>query len=1075
MASLFLFGLRAAPAGAQIRFLPAQKAWVIQCGEATYAVGVNERGELQSIYWGAKIVNNSDFTPAHSRPAVASFDLSTTTTPQEYPAWGAGLYTEPALKATYADGNRDVVLHYAGQQISGDTLEVDLKDIAAALEVQLYYRVFPDTGVLERWSRILNKTNQPITLESAQSASWTLPQGDGYGWHYLTGHWGGEWQYHSQPIQTGLQVIESRRGSTSHQANPWFAVDRPGETTEESGPVWFGALGWSGSWRISVEESAMRQVRVIGGFNPFDFGYRLAPGEMLETPPFYAGFTSGGTGEASRILHRFERASILPGGVNARLRPVLYNSWEATEFNVNEAGQIALAEKAAKLGVQRFVIDDGWFGQRKNDTAGLGDWYVNPEKFPHGLKPVIDRVHALGMDFGIWVEPEMVNPDSDLYRKHPDWAMNFPGRPQTEGRNQLVLNLAREDVTEYVFQWLDRLVSHNDIAFLKWDYNRNWAEPGWDAVPVQDQKKIWVTYVRNLYDIMDRLRAKHPKLEIESCSGGGGRVDLGILRRTDEVWPSDNTDALDRLTLQDGFTRAYTPGIMMAWVTDVPNYLDKRVIPLKFRFLVAMTGSLGLGGNLNKWTPEEMQEGGKLVAYYKTIASTVQRGEQYRLITPEQSEQSAENFVSQDGSQAVLFAFLHSEQFGASFPTIRLRGLDANATYAIHPLDPETYQGLQQASGDYLMHHGINLNLQGDYAGASVVFEKIKEVATSVMQSSSSSSTAPSSQAIEFADQPNFTIAGVTDWTAAGGHGSDSSLRASEALTRETLTLKPEGPAYSATSFPGNADADSHRLSGALDEKRGDPLAAVREYRQAVRLDPSEQNYFDWGSELLLHRAVWQAQEVFRQGAEANPKSARMLMALGTALFAGGRDDEAARRVCAASDLNPKDPAPYIFLGKIERAAPLPLDCVEPKLARFVEEQPENALANYFYAMAIWKRRERGQDQRASQQAESLLTKAVTIDPKCADAYLQLGVLYFAQSNIPKAIAFYKKAIEADPQLSEAYYRLGVAYDRIGESAKAKENFQLHQEIEKRQAGRYRTPAAGSEAVLSGPQEPAIG
>ncbi len=216
----------------------------------------------------------------------------------------------------------------------------------------------------------------------------------------------------------------------------------------------------------------------------------------------------------------------------------------------------------------------------------------------------------------------MVNPDSDLYRKHPDWAMNFPGRPRTEARNQLLLNLAREDVKEYVFQWLDQLVSNNDVAFLKWDYNRNWAEPGWDAVAPEDQKKIYVAYVRNLYDILDKLRAKHPKLEIESCSGGGGRVDLGILPRTDEVWTSDNTDALDRLTLQDGFTQAYTPGIMMAWVTDVPSGIDGRVVPLKFRFMVAMSGSLGLGGNLNKYSPEDMQAGDSFVSFYRRVRPT---------------------------------------------------------------------------------------------------------------------------------------------------------------------------------------------------------------------------------------------------------------------------------------------------------------------------------------------------------------------------------------------------------------------------------------------------------------------
>jgi alpha-galactosidase len=721
---LFLLLSYWSTARAEINYYSDRKVWVLQAGPVTYAMGVNERGELQPIYWGAQVKSDADFPAPHSRPEVASFDLSSTTTQQEYPGWGAEFYNEPALKATYADGNRDVVLHFVSSHIDGDTLEIQLKDIASSLQVHLYYRTFEDLGIIQRWSRIENQTNQAITLESAQSATWTLPQGEGYGWRYLTGHWGAEWQLHTEPLETGEHVIESRRGSTSHQANPWFAIDRPGQTTEQSGPVWFGALGWSGSWRITVEQTAMQQVRVTGGFNPFDFGYRLKPGEQLETPPFYAGFTDRGMGEASRILHRFERRYILPGGEKAPVRPVLYNSWEATEFNVSEEGQLALAEKASKLGVERFVIDDGWFGQRKDDHAGLGDWYVNKEKFPHGLKPVIDRVHALGMDFGIWVEPEMVNPNSDLYRKHPDWAMNFPGRPRTEGRNQLLLNLARDDVKEYVFQWLNQLVSDNDIAFLKWDYNRNWSEPGWDAVPPEEQKKIYVAYVHNLYDILDRLRAAHPRLEIESCSGGGGRVDLGILRRTEEVWPSDNTDALDRLTLQDGFTQAYTPGIMMAWVTDVPSGIDHRVVPLKFRFMVAMSGSLALGGNLNKYSAEDLQASTRYVSFYKRIRPTVQRGALYRLIAPQGSEYSATEYVSTDGRQAVLFAYLHSQQFGNPFPTVFLNGLDPDARYKVEAIDPGQVQETGVLSGAYLMHRGISLNLHSDYDSTSVILEK---------------------------------------------------------------------------------------------------------------------------------------------------------------------------------------------------------------------------------------------------------------------------------------------------------------------------------------------------------------
>lgn len=708
-----------------IRYQAAKKLWTLQLGEATYAFGVNERGELQSLYWGARIDQDQDLPALKSKPELASFDLSSNTTPQEYAGWGAGLYTEPALKVSFPDGNRSLVLHYQSHSIDGNLLEIVMKDIIAPVYVHLYYQVYPEQGILARWSKIENKGKDAIQVEVAESATWSLPQGKGYEWSWLTGRWAGEWQLHTETIDPGSYVIESRRGSTSHQANPWFAVARKGETTEESGPVWFGELGWSGSWRITVEDTSWDQIRITGGYNPFDFQYHLASGESLQTPPFYAGFTSKGEGEASRILHRFQQTSILPGKPTPKLRPVLYNSWEATNFAVSEDSQIALAEKAAKLGVERFVIDDGWFGQRRDDHRGLGDWYVNPQKFPHGLKPVIDRVHALGMDFGIWVEPEMVNPDSDLYRKHPEWAMNFPGRPRIEGRNQLLLNLARNDVKEYVFSVLDKLVTENDIAFLKWDYNRNWSDPGWDAVPLEDQKKIYVKFVENLYDIIDRLRAKHPHLEIESCSGGGGRVDLGILRRTEEVWTSDNTDAYDRLILQDGFSHAYTPGVMMAWVTDVPNFANRRSIPLEFRFLSAMEGSLGIGGNLNKWSDEELDQAQKYVSYYKKIRASVQQGKLYRLREPQENSASATEYVSEDGKQAVLFAFQHSQNFGSPYPALYLKGLEPNARYRITPLDAEKAKLPVEASGSYLMNFGIELELKGDYDSTSVLLERL--------------------------------------------------------------------------------------------------------------------------------------------------------------------------------------------------------------------------------------------------------------------------------------------------------------------------------------------------------------
>ena len=713
-------------AASSIRYEPSTKMWFLQAGDSSYIAGVNERDELQSVYWGPRIERTQDFPAVHSARGHASFDLSTNTTPQEYPGWGAGLFSEPALKITFANGNREVVLHYVRQELRGNTLTVQLKNAGSDVTVSLDYEVYPDSPVIRRSAHIENGTKERIVVESAQSAAWTLPQRNDYELHYLTGAWAREWQYRSEPLETGTKVLESRRGSTGDETNPWFTIC-PKETTEDRGAIWFGALGWSGSWKISIERiSVSNLVRITGGYNTFDFAYPLEADQHLDTPSFYAGYTSDGTGGASRSLQAFERSYIFPNGTKRRLRPVLYNSWEATEFNVNEAGQIALAERAAKLGVERFVIDDGWFGERNNDRAGLGDWRVNKQKFPHGLKPIIDRVHSLGMDFGIWVEPEMVNPDSELYRKHPDWVMNFPGRPRTEARNQLVLNLAREDVKEYVFDALDKLVSENDIAFLKWDYNRNWSEPGWPEAPLADQKKIWVQYVWNLYDIMDRLRAKHPHLEIESCSGGGGRVDLGILRRTEEVWPSDNTDALDRLSIQSGFTQAYPTDIMMAWVTDSPSGLDHRGIPLKFRFLVAMNGSLGIGGDLKRWSSDDNALAAKLTSYYKEIRQTVQHGDLYRLLFSRDDSQVVNEYASQRGDEVVVLAFLGAQHLGADFPLIHLRGLDEHALYQLRPLDEDHLPGKQDMfSGAYLMYHGLSLNLRGDYDCTALTLKKI--------------------------------------------------------------------------------------------------------------------------------------------------------------------------------------------------------------------------------------------------------------------------------------------------------------------------------------------------------------
>ncbi len=642
---------------------------------------------------------------------------------EEYPGWGGPRYYEPALKITAPDGDRDIVLAYQSHLVQQNDLDITLKDIRDNIEVVVHYRVYPENGIVGRSATITNRTAGPITVESAQAAAWYLPPGEGYQLTYLTGRWAAETQVNREPIHEGMKVLESRKGHTSHNVNPWFAIDA-GDTAEERGGVWFGALAWSGNWRITVEQTPYRQVRVTGGFNTFDFGYPLKPGESLETPQFFAGYSAGGYGGASRLLHRFEREKILPGGAGSRLRPVLYNSWEATTFNVNEAGQKALAEKAAKLGTELFVMDDGWFGKRNNDRAGLGDWFVNPQKFPQGLKPLIDHVNQLGMDFGLWVEPEMINADSDLYRAHPDWVINMAGRPRTELRNQMILNLARTEVREHIFGVLDKLASEYNIRYFKWDMNRSFSEPGWPEAAPAERRKLWVDYVRNLYDIIDRLRQRHPKLEIESCSGGGGRIDVGILQRVEEVWASDNTEAFDRLRIQEGFTQAYTPKVMSAWVTDVPN-MNGRSTPLQYRFLVAMQGALGIGANLNKWSDNDAATAAKLIALYKRIRGTVQTGDLYRLFSPRTGDLTANQYVSGDGKQAVLFAFRHSQQYNTAAPTLRLRGLDERALYKLESLDGKLVERQGELSGAYLMGAGLNLNLRGDYDSTAVVLDRV--------------------------------------------------------------------------------------------------------------------------------------------------------------------------------------------------------------------------------------------------------------------------------------------------------------------------------------------------------------
>jgi alpha-galactosidase len=706
-----------------VRFAPGLKGWILETEHNSYVLAVNPRRGLQHVYWGPRLGNSEGLGTGHF-PVTFQYNARDISN-EEYPSWGGPRYEETCLKATFDDGVRDLFLEYVSYRIRASELEVVLKDAKYDLYATLIYRVYPKAGVVSKRAKIENRGGRTVRMESAQSGVWNLPADTGYRLTSLVGTWGDEAQVTTEPVRQGMKVMESRRGHTSHESNPWFAIDSHGEATEEHGSVWFGALGWSGNWRITVEQTHTRQVRVTGGYNPFDFEYVLRPGESLSTPPFYGGYTDGGFGQASRLLHRFQRTEVAPHGAQARLRPVWYNSWQVYETAVTEVNQKELANKAAALGIELFLVDDGWFHLRKKTDAGLGDWFPDTDKFPNGLLPLAQHVNRLGMDFGLWVEPEMVNPNSDLYRAHPDWVLHFPGREPGLSRGQMTLNLARDDVKEYLFAALDRLVAENNIRLFKWDMNRRLADPGWPAVAPGEQRRLWVKYTGNLYEIIDRLRKKHPMLEIESCAGGGGRVDLGILERVDQIWTSDDTDALDRLRIQEGFSFAYPPKVIMGRVP--PAKAARANTPLEYRFLVAMMGSLGISLNLNTITEEEAALTRRMVQFYKTIRATTQNGDLYRLASPREGTVTLNQFVSADGRHSVLFALGASQQFTHPFShPARLRGLDSGARYRVQPLHgAKLREPAGVVTGAYLAGHGLHFNLRGDMDGTAVVLERL--------------------------------------------------------------------------------------------------------------------------------------------------------------------------------------------------------------------------------------------------------------------------------------------------------------------------------------------------------------
>ncbi|KAG0166923.1 hypothetical protein DFQ28_006562 [Apophysomyces sp. BC1034] len=728
---------------------PEHPTWFLVSENTTYVVGATKDGLMLNLHWGGRLHSVDDIPDvAALAPGRSSQDPSLTDAREELPAFGGLRYGAIGLKAEFTHTKaREINLAWTGSsdQFSDYHLRLDLEDrIYKGFKVELHYEFDPATDVLSRHLRILNGTSHMIHLEQVFSAVWHLPPVHGERTlTTLAGAWAAETQVQTQPLRPGTQLLESKRGIPSAQAYPWLAIQQDDE-------VYFGTLGWSGSWAIQIRTNIDGQTSIAGGLNTHDFGWNLKPDDSFVTPAFVAGFTRRGLSGARRCLtrhvqmqgqyltcrvrgkyithHAWDQQLTHPLRMHDKINPVLYNSWEATGFDVSFESQQKLARLAKLTGAELFVLDDGWFRGRKSDRAGLGDWDADPKKFPHGLKPLADRVHKLGMKFGLWFEPEMVNRDSDLYRAHPDWVYGYKDCPQSEARHQLVLDMTRPDVEEFVFNRISNIIREVGVNYIKWDMNRPISEAGRTNCPSdQDPREIWVRHVEVFYRMLLLLKRAYPNLMIESCSSGGGRADIEAIRYTDQCWTSDNTNPVARLMIQYGASYVLPPRVMACWVTDMPSEDDRIKIPLSFRFHVSFMGSMGLGGDLNKYTTEELDQCRHWVALYKSMRHVLQRGDLDWLIPPTTTGIAATQTTVQDFSEAVVLVFRQHSPFWQPLSPIRLRHLHPYQTYKarIWYHDPKCAE-IKVVSGACLMNKGLELSqlTQLSYSSAVIWLAK---------------------------------------------------------------------------------------------------------------------------------------------------------------------------------------------------------------------------------------------------------------------------------------------------------------------------------------------------------------
>ena len=720
-----------------------KKIFTLETDHTMYQMQADAYGVLRHLWYGAK--TGCDMSYLQDYPDVgfsgniyaAGNDrtYSLDTLPLEYAGAGVGDFRMPAVAAVHADGSSALDLRYYSHTLKpgkygieglpavyaaedeAETLEVVLRDTASAVEVTLLYAVLPALDLVTRCARIRNLGETPVTLTKAASLCLDISRGS-WEWVHFHGRHAMERQMERRLLFHGIQEIGSTRGTSSHHQNPTVLLCTP-DCTETAGACIGAALVYSGSHQTRLECDQLGQVRMVMGIHPDLFRWELKAGETFSTPEVMLSYSDTGLETLSHHFHQAIREHICRGKYQLAERPVLINNWEATYFGFDTEKILHIAEEAARLGVDMLVLDDGWFGKRDDDCSGLGDWFVNETKLSGGLHDLVEKIKGMGMRFGIWFEPEMISEDSDLYRKHPDWAIRIPDRAPMRSRYQLVLDMANPEVQEYLFRVMSDVLHSADISYVKWDMNRSISDWYTRTLPADRQGEMPHRYVLGLYALLERLTAAFPDVLFEGCSGGGGRFDAGMLYYCPQIWCSDDTDAYERTKIQYGTSFFYPVSAVGSHVSTVPNHQTGRITPFETRGTVAMAGSFGYELDLNLLSDGEKQEVAEQIRQFKTYGPLIHNGKYYRLTNPMAEDAALWEFAAQDGSEVLVQGMLFHAEANVLRRTVQLRGLDAEKRYRLDGTE-QVYTGAALMAGGVLLPKAW-----GDYTPVTMHFSEV--------------------------------------------------------------------------------------------------------------------------------------------------------------------------------------------------------------------------------------------------------------------------------------------------------------------------------------------------------------